>query len=116
MQYKVYFEDEFFKWLDGFILSMKKYYANFYSNTWLYDEDKIVESYFENYENLKREVLIKINDFCKIWILWRKILHTFDWKENCSFIFVNWNYKITFNAIKDDKIKQISVYNIKIEV
>lgn len=85
---------------------MKKYYYDFYSNTWIYDEDKIIESYFEIYENLKTKILVKINYICESWILWRKILDSFDEKENCFFIFIEWSYKIIFNAIKDDKNKK----------
>ena len=51
LMYKIYFEESFFEWLNDFVLSMKNYYFNFYSNTWIYDEDKIVELYFEKYEN-----------------------------------------------------------------
>lgn len=37
--YKVYFEESFFDWLEVFVLSMRSYYYNFYSNTWIYDEN-----------------------------------------------------------------------------
>ena len=85
--YRVYFEESFFEWLDTFLTSMKNYYRYFYSNTWIYDEDKIVEWYFDLFDNLKTDILNKINEVSLNWILWRKIIYSKDKIENCSFIF-----------------------------
>ena len=113
--YKVYFEKSFFEWLDDFIVSMKEYYLQFYSNTWLYNVDKIIEWYFNKYEWLKSDILIEINTICKNWILWRKIQYNYKNIENCSYIFMNWNYQISFTAIKNDNNQEIIVNTIKIE-
>ena len=55
--------------MNDFISSMKNYYFNFYSNTWIYDEDKIVESYFEKYEKMKTDIFNEINSICESWII-----------------------------------------------
>lgn len=114
--YKVYFEESFFEWLNDFVSSMKRYYFNFYSNTWIYDEDKIVEWYFEKYEKMKTDIFNEINSICENWIIWRKVIYAFEKIENCSFIFRYWNYKITFLAIKNDVKNEIIVNSLKIEI
>ena len=114
--FKIYFEETFFEWLNDFISSMKNYYFNFYSNTWIYDEDKIVESYFEKYEKMKTDIFNEINSICESWIIWRKIIYSFENIESCSFKFRYWNYKITFSAIKNNTKKEIIVNNLKIEI
>ena len=113
--YKVYFEESFFLWLDDFISSMKDYYYTFYSNTGLYDVDKIIEWYLNKYEKLKTDIFNETDLICKNWILWRKVLYSSDNIENCIFIFTNGNYKITFIAIKNDKTNEVIVSTIKIE-
>ena len=114
--YKVYFEDTFFKWLDHFVLSMKNHYYYFYSNTGLYDEEKIVTSYFELYEQLKTDILNKIQSLSEDWILWRKtFLKRWD-IENCYFTFRMRSYNVTFSAMKDDDKKEVIVYDLKVEV
>jgi hypothetical protein len=114
--FNVFFEETFFKSLDDFLLSMKNYYKYFYSNTWIYDEDKIVQWYFENFENLKTNILNKINDISSFWIMWRKTIYK-NWDiENCCFMFFIKSYKITFSGIRDENKKQIFVYDLKIEV
>lgn len=113
--YKVYFNESFFEWLDLFLNSMKNYYYNFYTNTWLYNEDKIVQSYFEIYEKMKTEVLNEINSICENWIIWRKITYSFEKIENCSFIFRYWNYKVSFTVIKNNAENKIIVNSLKIE-
>ena len=114
--YKVYFEESFFDWLDLFISSMKKHYYNFYSNTWLYDENKIINSYFEIYEKMKTDVLNEINSICKNWIIWRKVTYVFERIENCNYIFKYWNYRVSFVAIKNDFKNEIIVNSLKIEI
>ena len=113
--YKVYFEESFFIWLDDFVGSMKDYYYTFYSNTWLYDVEKIVEWYFNKYEKLKTDILNKIDLICKDWILWRKVLYSFDNIENCIFTFTIWNYKIIFTAIINQIKQEVIISTIKIE-
>lgn len=114
--YKVYFEESFFEWLDDFLFSMKKFYSYFYSNTWIEDEEKIVQSYFNIYDNLKTEILSKINLISQDWIIWRRnILKNWD-IENCMFSFVIKSYKITFSAFRNEIKNEIIVYNLKIEV
>jgi len=95
---------------------MKNYYYNFYSNTWIYDEDKIVEWYFEKYEQIKTDVFNEINSICESWIIWRKVIYNYDKIENCSFIFKYWNYKLLFSAIKNDLENEIIVNSLKIEI
>jgi len=114
--YKVYFEDTFFEGLNYFISSMKKYYYNLYSNTWLYDEEKIVKTYFEIYEKMKTDVLNEINIICENWIIWRKVNYTFENIENCSFIFKHWNYLVTFTANKYNTDKKVIINSLKIEI
>lgn len=114
--YKVYFEESFFDWLNDFVISMKNYYSNFYSNTWIYDENKIVEQYFEKYEKMKTDLLDEIYSICEDWIIWRKITYSFEKIENCNHIFRYWNYKIIFSAIKNDIKNEIIVNNLKIEI
>jgi hypothetical protein len=113
--YKVYFEDSFFEWLDDFIFSMKNYYFNFYSNTWIYDEYKIRQWYFDKYEDLKTELLININNIWKEWVLWRKISYSSDNIEHISFNFNCCNYNIYFTAIKNDNRNEIIISTIKID-
>ena len=89
--YKVYFEESFFDWLTDFIASMKKYYFIFYSNTGIYDEAKIVDWYYKKYEEMKTHIFNEIHSICEHWIIWRKILYSFEKIENCSFVFTYWN-------------------------
>ena len=112
--YKVYFEQLFIDCLDNFILSMKNYYYNFYSNTWIYDIDKITDSYFDIYEKMKTEVFNEINSICISWILWRKVLYKSNKIENCSFIFKHWNYTVYFSATKNNNNNEIVVNGLKI--
>ena len=49
LMYKVYFEESFFDWLENFVSSMKNYYSDFYSNTWIYDENRYFEKYKKRY-------------------------------------------------------------------
>jgi len=112
--YKVYFEESFFDWLDSFILSMQNYYYNFYSNTWIYDEDKIVQWYIKKYEDFKTNLLININEIGKNWILWRKVLYSFNNIEHVSFVFTCCNYNISITAIKNDNNKEIIISTINI--
>ncbi len=114
--YKVYFDESFFDWLNYFVSSMKNYYSNFYSNTGLYDEEKIVEWYFEKYEKMKTDIFNDIHNICENWIIWRKMTYVFEKIENCSFIFKYWNYTISFTAIKNDLDKKIIVNTLRIEI
>ncbi len=114
--YNVNFEESFFIWLDKFLISMKSYYKYFYSNTWIYDEDKIVKWYFELFEQLKTEIIDRIYEISKSWMIWRKIIYN-NWSvENCSITFFIRSYRINFTVIKDDNLKEIIVYDLKIEV
>ncbi|MFA5917355.1 MAG: hypothetical protein WC850_03935 [Candidatus Gracilibacteria bacterium] len=114
--YKVYFEESFFEGLNSFVLSMKNYYSNFYSNTGIYDVDKIVELYFEKYEKMKTDILNEINSICENGIIGRKVTYSFDKIENCSFLFRYGNYKIFFTAIKNNVKDEIIVDSLKIEI
>ncbi len=114
--YKVYFNESFFEWLDLFVNSMKNYYYNFYTNTWLYNENIILQSYFEIYEKMKTDVLNEINSICENWLNWRKTTYSYEKIENCSFIFIHWNYKVFFTAIKNDVENKIIVNSVKIEI
>ncbi|MDD3793312.1 MAG: hypothetical protein PHI37_00670 [Candidatus Gracilibacteria bacterium] len=96
--YKVYFEESFFDGLNDFVYSMKNYYYNFYSNTGIYDEAKIVDGYFEKYGQMKTDVFNEINSICENGIIGRKVIYSFDKIENCSFIFKYGSYKISFLA------------------
>jgi len=99
--YKVYFEESFFDWLNTFIISMQDYYYNFYSNTGIYDVDKIVNCYLGIYETMKTDIFNEINTICSDWILWRKVLYESNDIESCSFVFKYRNYNIYFSAIKN---------------
>ena len=112
--YKVYFNSTFFEWLDDFVTSMKKYYFDFYSNTGIYDVEKIINLYFDKYELMKTEVFNKISDICIDWIIGRKVLYESSWIESCSFVFKYWNYNIYFSAIKNQTKKEIVVSSINI--
>ena len=114
--YKVKFVDSFIEWLNEFIIKMKNYYFIFYSNTWIEDEDIIINNYYEIYENFKNEIFTEIHSICENWVLWRKIISTEKDKEICNFSFFKRSYKITFSLIKDNTNKEIIVYNLKIEV
>ena len=114
--YKVYFEESFFDWLEVFVLSMRSYYYNFYSNTGIYDENKIIESYVEKYEKMKTDIFYEINSICEKWIIWRKVTYSFEKIENCNFVFRYWNYKIIFTAIKNDVKNEIIVNSLKINI
>ncbi|NVP18156.1 hypothetical protein HUU51_05565 [Candidatus Gracilibacteria bacterium] len=113
--YKVYFEESFFDGLTDFVSSMKRYYFNFYSNTGIYDEDKIVEGYFKKYEMMKTDIFNEINYIYEKGIIGRKVLYSFEKIENCSFVFRYGNYKITFLAIKNNENNEIVVSSLKIE-
>ena len=113
--YKVLFDDYFFESLENFIIKMKEYYTNFYSNTWLFFVDKIILDYINTYSQLQEEILVEIEKMCRKWLLWRRILNKIWESENCVMTFKKRSYIISFFVIKDEENKEMNVYNLKIE-
>jgi len=113
--YKVYITDNFINCVDDFTVYMKGYYRKFFSNTWIYWLEEIINSYIKTYDELQDDIYLEIGKKCQNWLLWRTVLSV-DWDIEITLnTFIKRSYTINFYALKNNKKKEITVYDLKIQ-
>lgn len=104
--YKITFSMKVHNKISNFINSYKTIFLERFCDTWILDENLIINSYIKFSEEFKERIISEIEiKLSKDLVLWRLISE----KEIISvFIFV-WNYKIllSYRERNDDKIRII---------
>ncbi len=112
--YKVYYDDEFYLNMANFSNYLKEYFFKLYTDTGIIDEQLILDTYENSINLLQKHIFDNIEDFCKKWLIWRKITKGLkNYEEWCFYIKIN-SYKIKadFNLYKD--IEEVIIKSLKI--
>ncbi len=112
--YKIYYDREFYLKMSNFSNYLKNYFYKLYTDTWIIDEEIIMESYEKSIDLLQKQIIDKIENFCKDWILWRKVLSESKIIEKWYFFITINSYKIKITFLKDKKLNKIIITSVKI--
>lgn len=67
---------------------LRNYYRKFYNDSWLTNEDDIINMYINSSNNLTSEIINKIEDIIKKWIFWEITDKNTDYEKSKLVIFV----------------------------
>lgn len=112
--YKVLFSRNFQDNLRVFLLNLKTYYFNLYTDTGIESEDAILANYNESFDALVSLVRQQIELMWKSWLLWRKIIQVQWNEESTSNDFYIRSYRVEFRSRKNNATKTIFVESVKI--
>ncbi len=113
--YKISYDKEFYNNMINFSNFLKEYYFKLYTDTGIIDESIILDSYGNSINLLQKQILDNIEEFCKKWLLWRRVLTDLDKMEEWYFYIRISSYQIKTNYILDKTLKEILIKNVKIE-
>lgn len=108
--YKIKYSNEAFIQIDNFINSYKNIFKRIYLETWIHDENLIINNYFEIGDKLSKNIKKSIeNSFDKELVLWKSIEES---KNEFVIISTN-NFKLfVYYSYKKD-LKERYIENIE---
>lgn len=87
-----------------FIKSYKNSFLKLFTDTWIFYEDKIRESYVDSSKKFQREIYIGINEKLKEDIIWKKIETSW---YSCMFTVWNYRLKVIYSENREEKLRII---------
>lgn len=109
LMFNVVFSELVHKTIHNFIDSYKESFLKLFSDTWIYYEEQIKNSYIETSNKFQREIYSSIEKQLKLEIIWKKVNN--NWFR-C--LVLSWNYKIFTYFQEDEKTKTRFINNIEI--
>lgn len=105
--YKIEYSLKVQEYLFEYFEYYRKYYEELYSDTWLWNEEQIIDWYVREAKNRKEEIIKLIEkNFSENEILWKSLENT---------IFLRWRTKYIFIEWKENKKSKIR-YILKLEI
>lgn len=105
--YKIKYNLKVQTYLSEYIKYYRKYYEELYSDTWLWNEEQIIDWYIKESENRKQSIIELIEKYLSVdEVLWKTLENTLFLKWKTKYIFIEWK----------DNIKTKTRYILKIEI
>ena len=92
--YKVKFNISVQEYLSGYFKLYRKYYEDLYKDSWLWNEDQIINWYIQESIKRKEEIIDLLEEsISNEKILWRTFKNTLFIKWKTKYIFIKWMEK-----------------------
>jgi len=90
--YKVKFHTRVQNYLSEYFRNYREYHEELYQDSWLWNEDMIIEWYIKESTNRKQEIITKIETlFSENEILWKTPENTIFIRWKTKYMFIEWS-------------------------
>lgn len=103
--YRVIFSTEVHKTIHNFIDSYKYSFLKLFTDTWIYYENQIKQSYIEWSKKFHTDIYYSLENNLREEIIWKKTLD--NWYSSVALV---WNYRLFIN-FEEDKIEKTRFIN-----